>query len=147
MARPADATDALAPAVWLGEVIGPLPARIVVLVVAVVAILWSARRQVEAASFGVAVAAATLVAPAVFHHYLAMLVLPMLLALAASTPAGWIALAYLGMWGGQQPALGGLSWILNRVLPALGALLVPVGLLIWGHRTTPSTTPTERTGE
>ena len=59
-------------------------------------IIWSARRQVEPASFGVAVAAATLVAPAVFHHYLAMLVLPMLLALvAASTPTGWVAIAYL----------------------------------------------------
>jgi glycosyl transferase family 87 len=134
MGRPADATDALAPAVWLGELIGPLPARVLVLLTAVAGTLWSARRQVEAASFGVAIAAATLVAPAVFHHYLAMLALPMLLALAASTPTGWVALAYLGMWGGQQPALGGLSWIVNRLMPAIGALLVPVGLLIWGHR-------------
>jgi alpha-1,2-mannosyltransferase len=134
LGRPADATDALAPAVWLGELIGPLPARILVLLAAVAGVVWSARRQVETASFGVAVAAATLVAPAVFHHYLAMLVLPMLLALAASTPTGWVALAYLGMWGGQQPALGGLSWVINRAMPAIGALLVPVGLLIWGHR-------------
>ncbi len=108
---------------------------------AIGAILWSARRQVEAASFGVAVAAATLVAPAVFHHYLAMLVLPMLLALAAATPTGWVAVAYLFMWGGQQPALGGLSWILNRVLPALGALLVPVGLLAWGRRSSAASMP------
>jgi hypothetical protein len=46
------------------------------------------------------------------------------------------------MWGGQQPALGGLSWVLNRVLPALGALLVPVGLLVWGRsRAAPAPQP------
>ena len=134
LGRPADATDALAPAVWLGDIVGPGIARIAVLATAVAAIAWSAWRLVEPASYAVAVASAVLVAPAVFHHYLAMLVLPMLVALVASERRGWLAAAYLAMWGGQQPALGGLGWLLNRALPALGALLVPVGLLVWGRR-------------
>ena len=134
LGRPADATDALAPTVWLGDLVGPGIARLVVLAAAVVAIAWSARRFVEPASYAVAVAVAVLVAPAVFHHYLAMLVLPMLLALVATERRGWLAAAYLAMWGGQQPALGGLGWLLNRALPALGALLVPAGLLAWGRR-------------
>ena len=131
---PADPTDALAPAVWLGGLVGPWVSRLAVLGAALAAIAWTARRLVEPASYAVAVAAAVLVAPAVFHHYLAMLVLPMLLALAATERRGWLTLAYFAMWGGQQPALGGLGWLLNRALPALGALLVPVGLLVWGRR-------------
>jgi len=145
LGRPSDATDALAPAVWLGDLVGPGIARLAVLAAATVAIAWSARRLVEPASYAVAVAAAMLVAPAVFHHYLAMLVLPMLLALVATERRGWLAAAYLAMWGGQQPALGGLGWLLNRALPALGALLVPVGLLVWGRPSAPSAGPTEST--
>lgn len=134
LSRPAYVGDALAPAVWLGDLIGPAAARVAVLVVAVAAIAWSARRRVEPASYGVAIAAATLVAPGVFHHYLVMLLLPMMLALAVAPPTFWVVIAYLCMWGGTQPALGGAAWILNRALPTLGALLVPAGLLAWGRR-------------
>jgi hypothetical protein len=131
---PADPTDALAAAVWLGALIGPFAARLIVIAVAVVATAWAARRLGEPASYAVAVAAATLMAPSVFHHYLSILVLPLLLGLVASKRRGWIAVAYLAMWGGQQPALGALGWLLNRVLPAAGALLVPAGLLSFGTR-------------
>ena len=134
LGRPAYVSDALAPAVWLGDLIGPAAARVVVVVAAVMAVLWAARRRIDRASFGVAVAAATLVAPGVFHHYLVLLILPMLLALVAAPPTIWVAIAYACMWGGQQPALGGLAWIVNRLLPSVGAMLVPLGLLIWGRR-------------
>jgi hypothetical protein len=69
-----------------------------------------------------------LVAPAVYHHYLALLVLPMLLALGAGVPLRWIAVAYFLMWGGQQTALGELAWIVNRALPTLGALVLLAAL-------------------
>jgi hypothetical protein len=131
---PADPTDALAAAVWLGAVIGPFAARVIVVAVAIAVTAWASRRLTAPASFAIAVSAATLMAPSVFHHYLSMLVLPLLLALVASTRRGWIAVAYLAMWGGQQPALGALGWLLNRALPAAGALLVPSSLLRWGHR-------------
>jgi hypothetical protein len=138
---PADPTDALAAAVWLGALIGAFPARLIVVAVAVGATAWAARRLTEPAGFAVAVAAATLMAPSVFHHYLSILVLPLLLALVASRRRGWIAVAYLTMWGGQQPALGALGWLLDRVLPAAGALLVPAGLLRWGRRSDPDAPP------
>jgi hypothetical protein len=99
-----------------------------------VAIVWAARRRIDRASYGVAVAGAVLVAPGVFHHYLVVLILPMLLALVAASPVAWVAVAYLAMWGGTQPALGGLAWIVNRAMPTIGAVLVPVGLLVWGRR-------------
>lgn len=130
----ADITDALAPTVWLSTLIGFPAARLIVLTVGLVAIAWAARHLTEPASYGVAVSVAVLSAPAVFHHYLAVLVLPMLLALAASERRTWIGAAYLAMWGGQQPALGPLSWLLNRGLPAVGALAVPIGLTIFGRR-------------
>ncbi|MFI5253972.1 MAG: glycosyltransferase family 87 protein [Candidatus Limnocylindrales bacterium] len=131
---PADVTDALAPAVWLGAMTGPFLARVIVVAVGIAAVAWAARRLSEPASYALTVAAATLIAPSLFHHYLSMLVLPLLLALVASRRRGWIAVAYLAMWGGQQPALGALGWLLNRALPAAGALLVPAGLLRWGRR-------------
>jgi hypothetical protein len=77
-------------------------------------------------SFTVAVLASILVAPALYHHYLAILVLPFLLLLAEGRPLGWLALAYLLMSGGEQTALGDLSWILNRGFPTAGALLLLV---------------------
>lgn len=134
LSAPADVTDALAPTVWLSALIGFSGARLVVATVGLLAILWSSGRLAEPASYGIAVSVAVLSAPAVFHHYLAVLVLPMLLALAASERRAWVGAAYLAMWGGQQPALGPLSWVLNRGLPAVGALAVPVGLLIFGRR-------------
>ncbi|MGH2407817.1 MAG: GNAT family N-acetyltransferase [Candidatus Limnocylindrales bacterium] len=134
---PADPTDALAPAVWIGALTGPLVARLIVVSLGVVAVIWAARRLTVPASYAVAVATATLIAPSVFQHYLAMLVLPLLLALAHSRRRGWVAVAYFAMWGGQQPALGAVGWLLNRALPAAGALLVPAGLLVWGGRSMP----------
>jgi hypothetical protein len=81
------------------------------------------------------VTVAVLVAPAVYHHYLALLVLPMLLALGAGVPLRWIALAYFLMWGGQQTALGDLSWIVNRAMPTAGAVVLLAALVVPARRT------------
>jgi hypothetical protein len=70
-----------------------------------------------------------LVAPAVYHHYLAILVLPLVLGLSAGVPLRWLALAYLLMWGGQQSAAGEYAWILNKGLPTLGAIVL-LGALV-----------------
>jgi hypothetical protein len=71
-----------------------------------------------------------LVAPALYHHYLALLVLPFLLGLGAGVPLRYLAIAYFLMWGGQQTALGDLAWIVNRAMPTAGALLL-LGALLW----------------
>ncbi len=52
-----------------------------------------------------------LIAPALYHHYLAILVLPFLLAASRFAGTGvWLVVAYLLLWGGNQPALGDLAW-------------------------------------
>jgi hypothetical protein len=82
------------------------------------------RRANEPATFATAVLVSILVAPAVYHHYLALLVLPFLLGLAAGVRIRWLALAYFLMWGGQQTAAGEFAWILNKGLPTVGALVL-----------------------
>ena len=129
---PVDTTDTLAPTVWLAPILGFGLARLLVTAAGVGLAVWlglAARRRptdlvTVAASFGAAVTASVLIAPAVYQHYLAILVLPMLLALVAGVRLRWLALAYLLMWGGEQPALGDLAWVVNKGLPTLGALIV-----------------------
>jgi len=70
-----------------------------------------------------------LVAPAVYHHYLALMVLPFLLALAHGVARPWLLAAYLGLFGGEQPGLGAAAWIVNRLLPTLGALALVAAIL------------------
>lgn len=137
LGAPSDTTDTLAPTVWLAPILGYGVARLVVTLIGLVIVIavglqasrqagagTPARGSVLAASFGAAVATSVLVAPAVYQHYLAILVLPMLLAVAAGVRLRWIALAYLLLWGGDQPALGDLAWVLNKGLPTCGALIV-----------------------
>jgi alpha-1,2-mannosyltransferase len=139
LGSPADLTDALAPSVWLSAVMPSLAARVLVLVVGLALVAWAARRLDERASFGIAVAASVLMAPALFQHYLALMLLPLLLglplALAGPPPARLgLAASYLAMWPGQQSLLGAAAWVLNRAIPTLGALGVPAALARWGGR-------------
>ncbi len=133
LAAPSDTTDTLAPTVWLAPLLGFTGARLVVGALGVAVLAWSALRQDVRTSFAVAVLVSVLVAPALYHHYLAILVLPLLLALAGGVRAWALAAAYLLLWGGQQAALGELSWIVNRIMPTAGALVLLGGLLVGGR--------------
>jgi hypothetical protein len=134
LSAPSDTTDTLAPTVWLAPFIGFLGARVVVtaealLLLVVLSIqarhdLPSARPAIVARSFAAAVVLSVLVAPALYHHYLALLVLPFVLGLGAGVQLRWLALAYFLMWGGQQTALGDLAFLVNRLAPTLGALVL-----------------------
>ena len=124
LSSPSDTTDTLAPTVWLASFMSFGTARVVVTVVALVVLAFAARRLPTRRSFVVAVLLSVLVAPALYHHYLAILVLPFLLLLPEEGALPWLALAYLLMSGGEQTALGDLSWIVNRGLPTAGALFV-----------------------
>ncbi len=140
LSAPADTTDTLAPTVWLAPTLGFDVARWLVAAfgLALVALVGlgvrrdmpSTRSTALAASFGVAVTASILIAPALYHHYLAILVLPLLLGLVAGIPVRWLALAYLLMWGGQQTAFGEWSWVVNRAMPTAGALVLLTVLLV-----------------
>ena len=131
---PVDNRDTLAPIVWLSSFMPPLAARVVVVVAMVAAVVWAARTTSEPVSFAVAVTASILIAPALYQHYLAILVLPLLVALRWAPPWTWVAVAYLAMFGGEQAAFGESAWIINRLLPTLGAILLLVGLMVRGSR-------------
>jgi hypothetical protein len=132
ISAPIDATDTLAPTVWLSPIAGFTVARIVVMVAGVVLLAWSGRSGDATRSFAAAVVIAVLISPAVYQHTLAVLVLPLLLGLGAGVPLRYLAVAYFLMWGGKQEALGDLAWIVNRAMPTLGALVLLAGLVL-GH--------------
>jgi alpha-1,2-mannosyltransferase len=135
LSAPNDTTDTLAPTVWLAELIGFTPARIIVTVIGLAIVALAARaRYGTPRSFAIAVTVSVLIAPALYHHYLALLVLPFILGLAAGVPLLWLGVAYLLMWGGQQDALGDLSWVVNRGLPTSGALVLLGSLLLSAPR-------------
>ncbi|MCI0584780.1 MAG: DUF2029 domain-containing protein [Chloroflexi bacterium] len=141
LAAPADTTDTLAPTVWLAAVLDFTVARVIVTAAGLAILAWAALRRPARMSFTVAVLVSILVAPALYHHYLAILVLPFLLLLAEGRSLGWLALAYLLMSGGEQTALGDLSWIVNRGFPTAGALLLLGLALAAGTRRRPAGTP------
>lgn len=132
LSAPSDTTDTLAPTVWLAPAVGFTIARIVVTAAGLAILAWAAttRSLTTARSFAIAVTVSVLIAPALYHHYLALLVLPFVLALGAGVPLKWLALAYFLMWGGQQIALGEASWIVNRAMPTLGALVLLAALAL-----------------
>jgi glycosyl transferase family 87 len=138
LGAPDNTRDILAPTVWLSTVMPPLLARLVVTGACLGAVVWTTLRRSERVSFGVAVAASILIAPAVYQHYLALFVLPMLLAV-RSVPLAWLAVAYVFMSGGELEMLGNLVWVVNRALPTAGALMVLAGLMVFDGRSSPAT--------
>ena len=133
LAAPSNTTDTLAPTVWLAEAMGFTAARIVVTSVGLAILGWATLRLEATRSFAIAVMVSVLVAPAVYHHYLALLVLPLILGLSAGVPLRWLAAAYFLMWGGQQVALGDLAWVVNRGMPTAGAVVLLIGLASGGR--------------
>ena len=150
---PVDTRDTLAPTVWLGEVTGFDIARVVITLIGLGIIEWTGQRRgkamaipddpATARSFAIAVTVSVLIAPALYHHYLALLVLPMVLGLAAGVPLPWLAGAYFLMWGGEQAALGDASWIVNRAMPTAGALVLLLGLVVGRARRVTELAPAE----
>jgi alpha-1,2-mannosyltransferase len=136
LSAPIDMTDTLAPTVWLTPMLSFSIARVLVTVSALGLLAWSAwsRRSGDAAttarSFAAAVVIGVLISPAVYQHYLALLVLPLALALGAGVPLRYLGVAYFLMWGGKQPALGDLEWIVNRAFPTIGALVLLAALVV-----------------
>ncbi len=129
---PIDPYDALAPAVWLGGFVGVTAARVVVTVVIVLAVAWAARHLDDGAGFALAVVGSIAMAPGLYHHYLAILVLPFLLAVAHTRRPILLLVPYLAMFGGDQPGLGDAAWIVNRAIPSMGLIALLALLLAEG---------------
>lgn len=118
--------DSVAPTVWIAPAIGFTAARMVILAAGVGLVVYAARARPPVVGYAMAVTVSVLIAPAVFHHYLSVLVLPLLLALSAGVRPVLVAVVYFLLWGGQQPALGDWAWALSRVPQTIGwaALLI-----------------------
>jgi len=140
-----EAIDALAPTNWLTPLLGFTVARVLV-TLAGLGILVAVRRADLRLSFAIAVVVAVLVTPAMYTSYLSIFVVPLLLGLAARVRVRWLALAYILMWGGQQPALGDLAWVVNKGFPTLGALVLLVALVSAARANAPSSSE-PRSGE
>ncbi len=131
---PTELIDVLAPTVWLSAVMPPIVARLIVTVAGLATVVWAARNRPEPVSYGVTVAVSILIAPALYQHYLAIMVLPLLIGLRYAPPIAWVGLAYFAMSGGEIEALGDAAWIINRAMPTIGALFVVFGLVWFGRR-------------
>ena len=124
-----DVYDSVSAAVWLAPLFGYDVARWFVIAAGVALAAWTAKSRPTTVSYAIAVATSVLVAPSVFHHYLAVLVLPLLLALAAGVRPAVVVAAYLLLWGGQQSSLGEWAWVLSRVPQTLGWMLLLAALV------------------
>jgi alpha-1,2-mannosyltransferase len=95
-----DVHDSVSPTMWLTPALGFAVARSLVTALGLGLLVVATRMRPPSVSFALAVTVSVLVAPTVFHHYLAVLVLPLLLAAGAGISWRWIAASYLLMWGG-----------------------------------------------
>jgi hypothetical protein len=131
---PVEFGHVLAPSAWLWNVMPEPLARAVVLGTAGIVLVYASIRRTEPVSFGIAVALSILIAPALYHHYLAIMVLPLLIGLRHTTNVAWVFVAFILMSVGGQSVEGDAMWIGSRAFPTIGALLVVSGLLVWGDR-------------
>jgi Glycosyltransferase family 87 len=130
LSAPSDVAASFAPTVWLAPILGFGVARVLVTVVGLAVIAWSARRLDARTGFAVTVLVSVLITPALWSHYLSLIVLPLLLALSGGVSLVILGLDYVLLSAGSQTALGDLDWITARAMPTLGALLLLGALLM-----------------
>jgi hypothetical protein len=130
---PTDLTFVLAPSAWLSQGMPARLAQVLVTLSGVAVVIWAARNRSEPVSFAVVVATSVLIAPALYPHYLAIMVLPMLLAIRYVRPAWWLVVAYVLMLGLEIDAFGDARHLVTRMALTGGALLL-TGTLLWFGR-------------
>jgi alpha-1,2-mannosyltransferase len=131
---PVEFGHVLAPSAWLWNVMPEPLARAVVLTTALILLAYATFRRTTPVSFAVGVALSILSAPALYHHYLAIMILLLLIGLRHTTNVAWVFVAFILMSVGGSSIEGDAMWLGSRALPTLGALLVVAGLIIWGER-------------
>lgn len=130
LAPPPELWSSLAPMSFLGEFIDFGSARVIVTTLGLALLIWSTRRQSTAISFSVSVVVSMLVVPTLYPHYLALLTVPLLMAVVYSGAAASLSFAYSALLIGGQLALIDLRPGPNRAMAALGVLTPLVALLI-----------------
>lgn len=141
LSAPIDVAASFAPTVWLAPVLGFGLARVLVTVLGLAIIVVSARRNDARTSFAVTVLVSVLITPALWSHYLSIIVLPLLLALSGGVSLVIVGIDYLLLSAGSQTALGDLGWITARAMPTLGALVLLGVLLVRSRAGTPGEVP------
>jgi alpha-1,2-mannosyltransferase len=124
----------LAPSAWLSSVMPPSAARGVVVTTAAIVLVYGSMRRTGPVSYGIAVALSVLAAPGLYHHYLSIMILPLLIGLRHTTNVAWVFVAFILMSVGGHSIEGDAMWLGSRAFPTLGAVLVVAGLLVWGER-------------
>jgi alpha-1,2-mannosyltransferase len=130
MGTPIDPTFSLAPTTWLTPALGFAVSRVVVTGIGLVIVAWASRAADVRVGYAITVVAALLVTPILWTHYLAVIVLPMLLALLAGVPAAIVGVIYVLLSAGNQAAFGETGFFLARALPTLGMVLLLAALVI-----------------
>jgi alpha-1,2-mannosyltransferase len=130
---PTDLTFVLAPSAWLSAIIPARIAQFVVLITGLALVAWTAGRGPGPIGYAIAVAVSILVAPALYPHYLAIMVFPLLIAIRYAPAPVWIALAIVCMFGLEIDALGDLRQLVNRAMLTIGPIIL-VAVLVWFNR-------------
>jgi alpha-1,2-mannosyltransferase len=133
MAGPIDSTFSFAPTTWLTDLMGFAMARIVVTVAGVGVVAWVARAADPRVGYAATVLAALLITPILWSHYVTIAVLPLVLGLAAGISLPLLGIAYVMLSTGNQAAIGEMGFVVARVLPLAGMLLL-LGALLWRSR-------------
>ncbi len=133
LSPPTELSFVLAPSAWLAEILPARIAQVLVMAAGLATVAWVARRRSPVVGFSVTVAVAILVTPALYPHYLAIMVLPLLVAVRYVRPLGWVVVAYVLMLGIEIDALGEARLFVNRALLSIGPLVLVAGL-IWSGR-------------
>jgi alpha-1,2-mannosyltransferase len=129
MAGPIDPTFSLAPTTWLTPVLGMTLARILVSLGGLVVVVWVARQRGPMIGFAATIVAALLITPILWAHYLTVLVVPLVLAVASGVSLVVVGVVYLLLSTGNQAAFGDIGFLLARVCPTAGMLLL-LGALV-----------------
>jgi hypothetical protein len=147
MDAPIDPTWSVAPTTWLSSALGFQLARAVVTVVGLGLVVAAARRVDARSGYAIAVLVGLLITPILWSHYLAIVALPLLLALAGDVPLWVLGASYVLLSGGNQTALADAGAVLLRLLPLLGMLLLLGGFVVggWKSRTAASSGPAKQT--
>jgi hypothetical protein len=141
MSAPIDTSAALSPVTWLAPLLGFDVAKWLVWGLVALAVVWLAGRSngslaAERVGFAATAVLALAATPALWTHYLSVLVVPLLLALASGVAPALLGLAYVLLSAGYQAALGDAVWVTVRLLPTLGVLVL-LAALLWRARWAP----------
>lgn len=148
LAPPVNLSTVLAPTTWLAPAVGFDLARLLVTAVGIAVLVWSALTQPAPTSFAVAIIVSLLISPAMYMSYLALAVLPLLLAYIHTRRRKTLMLVYLFFFASTQMTIWDPEGDLPRALATSSFLAVLVYLLVLGgqeieraRRATPVTQP------